>query len=65
MFTVGRSNLSEPETMDQVCLDNKVRFVGDRVAAVAAESVELCKKAISLIKVDWEILPAVLTWKRR
>lgn len=36
-----------------------VRFVGDRVAAVAAESPELVKKALNLIKVEYEELPAV------
>ncbi len=45
---------------DQVSLDNKVRHVGDRVAVVAAESRELAQKALRLIDVDYEILPAVL-----
>ena len=59
VYGSGGQTYPNPKPWDQVCLDNKVRYVGDRVAAVAAESVELCKKAISLIKVDWEILPAV------
>jgi len=41
-----------------LCWD-KVRFVGDRVAAVAAESVDAAEEAIHLIDVDYEILPAV------
>src|ERR1019366_188203 len=41
-------------------LDSKVRFVGDRVAAVAAESRAIAEKALGLIEVDYEILPAVL-----
>jgi len=45
---------------DQVSLDNKVRHVGDRVAVVAAESRELAQKALRLIDVDYELLPAVL-----
>ena len=39
--------------------DNKVRFVGDRVAAVAAEDLETAEKAIRLIEVEYEELPAV------
>ena len=37
----------------------KVRFVGDPVAAVAADSVEIAEAALDLIKVDYEVLPAV------
>jgi CO/xanthine dehydrogenase Mo-binding subunit len=40
------------------CID-KVRFVGDKVAAVAAVDEETVYKALKLIKVDYEILPAV------
>ena len=39
-------------------LDNKVRFVGDAVALVAAESWELCDRAIELIEVEYEPLQA-------
>jgi len=34
----------------------KVRYIGDSVAAVAAETVEIADKAIGLIDVDYEIL---------
>jgi len=40
-------------------LDNKVRFVGDEIAAVAAISKEIAEEAIKLIEVDYEILPPV------
>jgi CO/xanthine dehydrogenase Mo-binding subunit len=36
-----------------------VRFVGDRVAAVAAETPELAEEALRLIEVEYEVLPAV------
>ncbi len=36
-----------------------MRFVGDRVAAVVAESVNIATKACELIEVDYEILPYV------
>src|SRR5439155_24590090 len=37
----------------------RVRFVGERVAAVAAETVEAAEEAVSLISVDYEDLPVV------
>ena len=50
----------EPSPYDTYLLDNKVRFVGDRVAAVAAESRAIAEKALRLIAVEYEVLPAVL-----
>jgi len=41
------------------CID-KVRFVGDKVAAVAALDEETVYKALKLIKVEYEELPTVL-----
>ena len=40
---------------------DKVRYVGDEVAAVAAETEAIAEEALSLIKVDYEVLPAVFT----
>ncbi len=37
---------------------DKVRYVGDNVAGVAAESLEIAEQALRLIKVEYEILPA-------
>lgn len=42
------------------CLD-KVRYVGDEIAAVAATDLETALEAVSLIRVDYEELPAVFT----
>lgn len=44
--------------MPVLCWD-AVRFVGDRVAAVAAETLEAAEEAVALIEVDYEPLPAV------
>jgi putative selenate reductase molybdopterin-binding subunit len=57
--TAGQSD-PIPGPLDTFSLDSKVRFVGDRVAFVAAETAEIAENALSLIKVDYEILPAVL-----
>jgi CO/xanthine dehydrogenase Mo-binding subunit len=40
-------------------LSRKVRYVGDAVALVAAETEEIAKEALHLINVEYELLPAV------
>ena len=50
----------EPSPYDTYLLDSKVRFVGDRVAAVAAESRAIAEQALRLIEVEYEVLPPVL-----
>ncbi|MEN9563520.1 MAG: putative xanthine dehydrogenase, partial [Chloroflexota bacterium] len=57
--TAGQSD-PIPGPLDSFSLDHKVRFVGDRVAFVAAETPEIAEKALSLIDVEYEVLPAVL-----
>ena len=44
--------------MPVLCWD-RVRYIGDRVAAVAAETPEAAEAALGLIEVDYEVLPAV------
>ncbi len=46
-------------TKDQYILDDKVRFWGEGVAAVAAVSEEIADEALDLIEVEYEALPAV------
>jgi CO/xanthine dehydrogenase Mo-binding subunit len=41
-------------------LDRKLRFVGDAVALVAATTEQIAEDALSLIDVEYEVLPAVL-----
>ena len=57
--TTAGQGYPEPSPYDTYTLDNKVRFVGDRVAAVAAETTEAAREALSKIKVEYELLPAV------
>jgi putative selenate reductase molybdopterin-binding subunit len=57
--TAGQSD-PIPGPLDTFSLDNKVRFVGDRVAFVAAESEAIAEQALALIDVEYEILPALL-----
>jgi CO/xanthine dehydrogenase Mo-binding subunit len=53
-FRVGLSLQDIP-----VLAQGKVRFVGEKVAAVAAEDLNAAEEALSLIEVDYEELPAV------
>jgi len=57
--TAGQSD-PIPGPLDAFSLDNKVRFVGDRVAFVAAETPEIAEKALSLIEVEYEVLDSIL-----
>ena len=57
--TAGQSD-PIPGPLDAFSLDQKVRFVGDRVAFVAAESEAIAEQALKLIEVEYEPLPAVL-----
>src|ERR687892_2865650 len=57
--TAGQSD-PIPGPLDTFSLDHKVRFVGDRVAMVAAETPEIAEQALRLIDVEYEVLPAIL-----
>lgn len=57
--TAGQSD-PIPGPLDMFSLDNKVRFVGDRVAFVAAETAEIAEEALNLIKVEYQELPAII-----
>ena len=46
---------------DNVALKDKVRCEHDEIAAVAAETEEIARRAIELIEVEYEDLPAVFT----
>ena len=45
--------------LDQTIFTDTPKYIGDEVAGVAAISEEIAAKAVSLIKVEWEELPAV------
>lgn len=57
--TAGQSD-PIPGPLDTFSLDNKVRFVGDRVAFVAAETAESAEEALNQIEVQYEALDAIL-----
>ncbi len=44
---------------EQILAKDRVRYVGDEIAAVAAVDEETCLRALELVEVDYEVLPAV------
>ncbi len=60
VYTTAGQSHPEPGPRDNFSLDYKVRWVGDRVAAVAAETEEIAQQALDLIEVEYEVLPAIL-----
>ncbi|MFH1633475.1 MAG: molybdopterin cofactor-binding domain-containing protein [Chloroflexota bacterium] len=61
--TAGQSH-PIPGPLDCFSLDNKVRFVGDRVAFVAAETAEIAAQALNLIDVEYEVLETLLDTRK-
>jgi probable selenate reductase molybdenum-binding subunit len=50
----------EPSPYDTYMFDKKVRYVGDRVAAVVAETPQIAEEALKKITVEYELLEASL-----
>jgi CO/xanthine dehydrogenase Mo-binding subunit len=59
-FDVPKGNIAP----DLPILDTEVRFVGDEVAAVAAEDEDLAQDAIGRIVVEYEVLPFVTDMRK-
>lgn len=62
-FTMAGQTYPEASPYDRLILDQRVRFVGDAVAIVAGEDEKAVDKALKLIKVQYEVLPAVLDFR--
>lgn len=60
VFTRAGQSFPETSTYDFFILDEYVRYVGDEVAIVAAETEEIANRALKMIKVDYEVLDPVL-----
>jgi len=59
LHTTAGQGFPEPSPYDSVLFDRKVRFVGDRVALVAAEDADTARRAANAIKVEYAPLPAL------
>ena len=60
-FSTARHEHNGDDPCDTVLLDSRVRFIGQRVAAVVADSEAVAEAACRRIVVSYDILPAVLT----
>jgi putative selenate reductase molybdopterin-binding subunit len=58
-FSTARHDNRNDDPDDTLVLDSVVRFAGQRVAAVVADSVAIAEKACRAISVEYEELPAV------
>lgn len=61
VYTTAGQGFPEPSPYDQRMFSRKVRHVGDRVAAVLAETPEEAEAALAAIKVEYEPLEPVLS----
>lgn len=62
-FTNAGQTYPEPSPYDRLIIDRHVRFAGDVVAIIAAETEKAALKAMKLIKVEYEILEPVLDFR--
>ena len=62
-FTMAGQTYPEPSPYDRLILDQRVRFVGDAAAIVAGTSEEAVKKAMKLVKIQYEVLEPVLYFR--
>jgi CO/xanthine dehydrogenase Mo-binding subunit len=64
LHTSAGQGYPEPSPYDAVLFDNQLRFVGDRVALVAAESLEIAKHALQKIQVEYKVLEPLFDRQR-
>ena len=62
-FAIAGQTYPEPSPYDRLIIDRHVRFAGDVVAIIAAETEKAALKAMKLIKVKYEVLDAVLDFR--
>ncbi|MGH1563628.1 molybdopterin-dependent oxidoreductase [Mumia sp. DW29H23] len=60
LFSTARHHSREDDPRDTRVLDRVVRFVGQRVALVVAESAADALRALPLVEVEYAVLPAVV-----
>ena len=59
-YTQAGQTYPEPSPYDRLVIDRHVRFAGDVVAILAGKDETCVDKAMKLIQVEYEVLPAVL-----
>ncbi len=59
-YSSGQHEIAEDDPADQRVLDDVVRHVGQRVAAVVAETVRAAEAGARALRIDYQVLPATL-----
>ena len=62
-FAIAGQTFPEPSPYDRLIIDRHVRFAGDAVAIIAAETEKAATKAMNLIKVKYNVLEPVLDFR--
>ncbi len=64
LHTTAGQGYPEPSPYDTLLFDRRVRFVGDRVALVAAETEQTAREALKKIKVEYKPLVPIFDMER-
>jgi xanthine dehydrogenase large subunit len=57
----GENNVGPVVHDEELLASNEVHFLGQAVALVVGDSYEACRAGVAAVKVDYEVLPAVVT----
>jgi putative selenate reductase molybdopterin-binding subunit len=60
LYSTARHEKAWMDPDDTLLLDSVVRFIGQRVAAVVAETEAAAEEGVRKLKIDYEVLPAAL-----
>lgn len=60
LHTTAGQGYPEPSPYDTALFDRRMRFVGDRVALVAADTLEAAQDALEKVRVEYNVLEPVL-----
>ncbi|HEX2865589.1 MAG TPA: molybdopterin cofactor-binding domain-containing protein [Ignavibacteriales bacterium] len=63
LYTTAGQGYPEPSPYDTCLFNDVMRFVGDNILAVAAETKEIAEKALSKIKVKFTVLEPLLNFE--
>jgi putative selenate reductase molybdopterin-binding subunit len=63
-YASGERSLAAPDPRDHYLLDSTVRYIGDHVAIIAAETPEVAEQALALIHVEYNERPAILDLRK-
>ncbi|WP_100065368.1 xanthine dehydrogenase family protein molybdopterin-binding subunit [Miniphocaeibacter massiliensis] len=63
-FTMAGQTYPELSPYDRLILDKHVRYIGDPVAIIVGIDEKICRRALSMIKVEYEVLEPILDFEK-